>query len=162
MHRGSCWQFQLMTDVVDSATRSRMMAGIKGRNTRPEMLLRQGLHRAGFRFRLHDRRLPGKPDLVFPGRNAVILVHGCFWHGHTCHLFRWPSSRPDWWRAKIEGNRARDAAQREALHAAGWRMLTVWECALMGRTRLPEGEAMARTAEWLRSGQEDLVLEGKA
>lgn len=139
-----------------------MMAGIKGRDTAPEMTLRRGLHARGFRYRLHAKELPGKPDLAFPARRAVILAHGCFWHGHACHLFKWPSSRPDWWRAKIEGNKARDAAQLDALHVAGWRVLTVWECALKGRARLPEGEALTRAAEWLRAGQGDLVLEGRA
>jgi DNA mismatch endonuclease (patch repair protein) len=151
-----------MPDVVTPETRSRMMAGIRGRDTQPEMVLRRGLHRAGFRFRLHDRRLSGKPDLVFPGRSAVIFVHGCFWHGHDCHLFKWPSSRPDWWRAKIDSNKARDATQLAALHGDGWRVLTVWECALKGRTRLPDGEALTCAAEWLQAGQGDLVLRGRA
>ena len=80
-------------DTVTPATRSRMMAGIKGKNTRPELMIRSALHRRGFRFRLHRKDLPGRPDLVFTGRGAVIFVHGCFWHGHDCHLFRWPKSR---------------------------------------------------------------------
>lgn len=141
-----------MADVVDAATRSRMMAGIRGKDTRPEMILRRGLHSRGFRYRLHDRRLPGSPDLVFPGRRAVIFVHGCFWHGHGCHMFRLPATRREFWEAKIEGNRARDEAAEAALLADGWRVLTIWECALKGRERLPVDEVLDRAADWLTNG----------
>jgi len=79
-----------MADIVDPGVRSRMMSGIKGKNTRPELLIRRAIHRRGFRYRLHVRYLPGKPDMVFRAKKAVILIHGCFWHGHHCHLFRWP------------------------------------------------------------------------
>lgn len=128
------------------------MAGIRGKDTRPEMILRRGLHARGYRFRLHVRRLPGSPDLVFPGRRAVIFVHGCFWHGHGCHLFRLPATRQEFWRAKIEGNVARDAAAEGALEADGWRVLTIWECALKGRERLPVEEVLDRAAKWLVNG----------
>src|SRR3546814_10547828 len=94
-----------MADVVSIDVRSRMMSGIRSTNTKPEMILRRGLHAAGFRFRLHDRRLPGKPDLVFPRYSAVLFAHGCFWHGHNCHLFRLPATRTDFWAAKIDRNR---------------------------------------------------------
>lgn len=141
-----------MPDVVDAATRSRMMAGIRGKNTRPEMILRSGLHVRGFRFRLHDRLLPGSPDLVFPRRRAVIFVHGCFWHGHGCHLFRLPATRQEFWSAKIAGNAARDAAAEGALTADGWRVLTIWECALKGRERLPVDAVLDRAAAWLVNG----------
>lgn len=113
-----------------------MMAGIRGKDTKPEMLLRRGLHAMGFRYRLHDRTLPGRPDMVFPGRRAVVLINGCFWHGHDCHLFKWPKSRDAFWRAKIQGNIVRDVRTREQLIAAGWRVLDVWECTLKGRERL--------------------------
>lgn len=89
-----------MTDVVDKATRSRMMAGIKGKDTKPEMLIRSELHRRGFRFRKNVKDLPGKPDIVLPKYRAVIMVNGCFWHGHGCRLFKWPSTRPEFWREK--------------------------------------------------------------
>lgn len=128
------------------------MAGIRGKDTRPEMILRRGLHARGFRFRLHDRRLPGSPDLVFPGRRAVIFVHGCFWHGHDCHLFRLPATRQEFWRTKIESNMTRDAAAEAALLASGWRVLTIWECALRGRTRLPVEIVLDRASEWLVNG----------
>lgn len=129
-----------------------MMSGIRAKDTKPEMILRRGLHAQGFRFRLHDRRLPGSPDLVFSGRRAVIFVHGCFWHGHSCHLFRLPATRPDFWRAKIEGNIRRDEASVAMLSATGWRVLTVWECALKGRQRLPLEVVVDRASDWLISG----------
>jgi DNA mismatch endonuclease (patch repair protein) len=108
-----------MADVVTPDVRSRMMSGIRSTGTRPEMILRRGLHRAGFRYRLHVRNLPGKPDLVFPRYNAVIFAHGCFWHGHDCHLFKWPSTRRDFWQAKIARNRVVDARSEAALTAQG-------------------------------------------
>ncbi len=138
-----------MTDVVDRKTRSRMMAGIRGKDTRPEMLIRQGLHRAGFRYRLHNARLPGRPDLVFSSRHAVILINGCFWHGHPCHLFKWPSTRRHWWRDKINGTRRRDRQAMKQLLIADWRVLTIWECALKGNTRRPLEHVISQTIRWL-------------
>lgn len=138
-------------DVVDAVTRSRMMAGIRGKDTRPELVIRRGLHALGFRYRLHDRALPGQPDLVLPRWRAVIQVHGCFWHGHGCSLFRWPSTRQDFWRAKIGRNVERDAEVEAALDRAGWRVLTVWECAIKGSRRLGADETVTRVAGWLRS-----------
>src|ERR1700710_200975 len=131
-----------MADVVSSEVRSRMMAGIRGTNTAPEMILRCALHAEGFRYRLHDRRLPGKPDMVFSRHHAVIFAHGCFWHGHDCHLFKWPSTRSDFWKAKIERNRVVDARVASELAALGWRCGHVWECALKGRTKLPINEVL--------------------
>ncbi len=149
-----------MPDIVTPEVRSRMMAGIRGRDTRPELVLRQGLHRAGFRYRLHVKGIPGKPDMVFPKHRAVIFAHGCFWHGHDCALFKWPSSRPEFWRTKITGNMARDAKVKESLLAAGWRVLTVWECALKGPGRLAAGDVMARCAAWLRSARQHDEIRG--
>ncbi|WP_321797039.1 very short patch repair endonuclease [Caballeronia sp. J97] len=126
-----------MVDIVDSATRSRMMSGIKGRNTRLEVLIRSLLHRRGFRFRLNVADLPGKPDIVLPKYHAVIFVHGCFWHGHDCRLFKWPKTRPDFWRTKIFRNRQRDEQVLESLLAAGWRVATIWECAIRNRDADP-------------------------
>lgn len=137
-----------------------MMAGIRGKDTRPEMILRRGLHARGFRFRLHDRRLPGSPDMVFARRSAVIFVHGCFWHGHGCHLFRLPRTREEFWRAKIEGNVARDAVAETALVAAGWRVLTIWECALKGRERLPVELLLDKVAAWLAEGPGQKMIAG--
>ncbi|MGH3710677.1 MAG: very short patch repair endonuclease [Brevundimonas sp.] len=149
-----------MPDVVDAATRSRMMSGIRSRHTQPEMLLRRGLHARGIRYRLHARELPGKPDMVFPARKAVLFAHGCFWHGHDCHLFRLPSTRPEFWSAKIERNRAVDERSTAALRAAGWRVGVVWECALKGRTRLPFEEVLDQCEAWIRGTGESLEIHG--
>jgi DNA mismatch endonuclease, patch repair protein len=127
-----------------------MMSGIRAANTQPELRIRKGLHARGFRFRLHAKDVPGKPDLVLPRFHTAILVHGCFWHGHDCHLFRMPSTRPEFWSAKIEANRKRDGIVRSQLDEFGWRYLVIWECALKGRTRLDFDEVMERTASWLR------------
>ena len=147
-------------DTVSSAVRSRMMAAVKGKNTRPELAIRSALHRRGFRFRLHRKDLPGRPDLVFTGRGAVIFVHGCFWHGHDCHLFRWPKSREEFWRDKIGTNIERDRQQRQALAEAGWRIGTVWECALKGKTRLPFDCVVDQCSIWLKSDIKTLEVSG--
>jgi len=140
-----------MTDVLTPEQRSFNMSRIRGRDTKPELLLRRGLHALGFRFRLHRKDLPGRPDLVFPARRAVIFAHGCFWHGHDCPMCRLPATRTSFWQSKIYGNRDRDRRATGALAAAGWRVLVVWECALRGPVRLPEGEALASCASFLRS-----------
>jgi len=149
-----------MTDVVSPEKRSQMMAGIKGKNTKPEIAIRKALFAQGWRYRIHDKRLPGTPDLVFPGRKAVIFVEGCYWHGHDCHLFRLPSSRTEFWAKKIEGNRQRDIRVREELQTLGWRHLTVWECALKGRTRLPFPAVVDTIVEWLESPEPVGEIEG--
>ncbi|MDB5526055.1 MAG: very short patch repair endonuclease [Rhizobium sp.] len=151
-----------MADIVSPEVRSRMMAGIRGKNTKPELTLRRGLHAAGFRFRLHDRTLPGKPDIVFPKYKAVLFAHGCFWHGHDCHLFKWPANRADFWRAKIHRNREVDALASAALQEAGWRQGIVWECALKGKARLPIETVLAECAAWLRSDIPLLEIRGGA
>lgn len=140
-----------MVDVVDAATRSRMMSGIRGRNTKPEILVRRLLHRRGFRFRLDVRELPGRPDIVLPRYRAAIFVHGCFWHGHDCPLFKWPQTRPEFWREKIARNRANDAKALAALAAQGWRIAIVWECAIRGADR-DVGALIEQLETWLRSG----------
>jgi len=123
-----------VADIVDRATRSRMMSGIKGKNTRPEILVRSFLHRQGLRFRLHVRNLPGRPDLVFPRHRAVVQVHGCFWHQHLgCRFAYMPSSNRAFWRAKLRGNSARDSRNDKALRDLGWRVFTVWECEMSNR-----------------------------
>lgn len=151
----------LMADIVSEAVRSRMMSGIRGKNTKPEMLLRKGLHRLGFRFRLHDRKLPGKPDLVFPKYKAVIFAHGCFWHGHDCHLFKWPATRAAFWREKIGRNRIVDQRSEQALNEAGWRYGIVWECALKGKARIPVEDILARCTKWLRQGEGNIEIRGE-
>ncbi|WP_153099918.1 very short patch repair endonuclease [Paraburkholderia hayleyella] len=140
-----------MTDIVDRATRSRMMSGIRSRNTRPEILLRSLLHRRGLRFRLDVRTLPGRPDIVLPRYRAAVFVHGCFWHGHTCPLFKWPQTRPEFWREKISRNRRHDLTAQAALVAQGWRVAVIWECALRGPRCHPE-EVAQRLIDWLQEG----------
>jgi DNA mismatch endonuclease (patch repair protein) len=144
-----------MPDVVPPDVRSRMMSGIRGKDTKPEMLLRSQLHRRGLRFRVHDKRLPGRPDIVFPGRKAVVFVNGCFWHGHDgCKYFKVPETRRDFWQEKIEANRSRDAGSIAALEEKGWRVCVVWECA----TRQRATEAVDAVELWVRSGTGELEV----
>ena len=140
-----------MTDVVSSEKRSQMMSGIRSKDTRPEMIVRRALHARGFRYRLHVKDLPGKPDLVFPRYRSVVMVHGCFWHGHSCHLFKVPSTRTEFWLAKIGRNRERDAEVRQALAGLGWRVLEVWECELRDARKAGYQPVVERIAEWLCS-----------
>ncbi|MCY4061536.1 MAG: very short patch repair endonuclease [Chloroflexi bacterium] len=151
-----------MTDVVDPAKRSQMMAGIGGKNTTPELIIRKGLHARGFRYRLHDRSLPGRPDLVFRRYKAVILVNGCFWHGHGCHLFKWPATRVDFWRQKISDTIERDRQNAIALDRAGWRVLTIWECALKGKARLLLETVIETAACWLLSMEGAMEIKGRS
>lgn len=151
-----------MADVVSKAVRSRMMSGIRSKNTKPELVIRSGLHRRGFRFKLHDRSLPGSPDLVFPKYHAVIFIHGCFWHGHDCHLFKWPKTRPDFWKKKIGRNREVDQVALKKLRAEGWRMLTIWECALKGKTRRDPEMVVDEAAKWLMFGGRQRTIRGRA
>jgi DNA mismatch endonuclease (patch repair protein) len=116
---------------MTSAERSRVMRAVKGKDTKPELIVRSLAHRLGYRFRLHRADLPGRPDLVFPARRAVILVHGCFWHGHDCARgARTPKANRAYWTGKIARNGERDAAVLKKLRALGWRALTLWECEL--------------------------------
>lgn len=120
-----------MVDVVDKQTRSRMMSGIKGKNTKPELLLRRALHARGFRFRLHDRRLPGKPDIVLPKWRVLVEVRGCFWHRHErCPKATTPATNVDFWQKKFLSNVLRDRANADAQVVDGWRVLILWECAI--------------------------------
>lgn len=146
-----------MTDVVDSKTRSRMMSNIRDRNTKPEIKIRQALHAKGFRYRLHDKKLPGKPDLVLPKYGAVIQINGCFWHGHSCPLFKWPSTRIEFWQNKIGGNIKRDQLNTEKLLEQGWRVLIWWEC----NTRKREAFEIAieKAVMWLRGSENFLEIE---
>ncbi|MTW16622.1 DNA mismatch endonuclease Vsr [Rhodoplanes serenus] len=116
-------------DTVDRETRSRMMSRIRGRDTKPEMVVRRLAHRMGYRFRLHRRDLPGRPDLVFPGRRKVIFVHGCYWHRHPgCRFAYSPKSNVDFWSEKFASNVTRDAAVIAQLQTDGWHSLVIWEC----------------------------------
>lgn len=130
-----------------------MMAGIKGKNTKPEMLVRKALFAAGYRFRLHRKDLPGSPDIVLPGRKVAIFVHGCFWHAHHgCRLAKLPATRPEFWSEKLGRNVARDAAALSALRLGGWRVLVVWECFTRQQRDLPA--IAAAISDWLAHGAE--------
>lgn len=126
-----------------------MMAGIKGVNTKPETFIRSGLHRLGLRFRIHVKNLPGKPDVVFPRYRVVVLVHGCFWHGHECHIFKWPSTRREFWMKKITDTRKRDLDNITALHEAGWRVAIIWECETKRASEHRE-RLVDRLANWIK------------
>lgn len=136
------------------------MSGIRGKDTQPEMVLRKALHARGFRYRLHVPDMPGRPDMVFPRHRAVILAHGCFWHGHDCGLFRVPDSRREFWEAKINRNRERDQEVDRKLAADGWRRLAVWECAMRGRGRLERQELISQVVEWLKGSDALLAIRG--
>lgn len=140
-----------MADVVSPEKRSEMMAGIRNKDTKPEMLVRKSLHHRGFRYRLHRKDLPGKPDLFFPQYQAAIFVNGCFWHGHDCKFFKLPKTNADFWKKKIEGNRVRDLANLQKLEDRKIRHHTVWECATRHPIEQFEIE-MDHLAEWLKSG----------
>lgn len=137
------------------------MAGIKGRNTKPEMIVRRGLHALGFRFRLHRRDLPGNPDVVLPRYRAAVFVHGCFWHGHDCALFKWPKTEEAFWREKITGNRERDTAVRVELRSRGWRVLDIWECSIRGRGKLGIEGMLEAATDWIRSGDAEGEVRGR-
>jgi DNA mismatch endonuclease, patch repair protein len=124
------------------------------------MVIRRGLHARGLRFRPQARDLPGRPDLVFPRWQTALLVHGCFWHGHDCHLFRLPATRPDFWASKIAKNRTRDSRDLAALANLGWRTLTVWECAIRGRRRRPEDEVLDHCEAFLKGTALALEIKG--
>lgn len=136
------------------------MSGIRGQDTKPELQVRSILHRAGFRFRLRRKDVPGRPDLVLPRHRTALFVHGCFWHGHTCHLFRMPSTRREFWESKIRTNQARDDHVATALRADGWRRLIVWECALKGRSRLDADVLTDRLCDWLNGAEREGEITG--
>lgn len=137
------------------------MAAIKSRNTKPELLIRRTLHAAGLRYRLYAKHLPGRPDLVFPRHKAVVFVHGCFWHQHDCHLFKWPATRTEFWREKISRNVANDERAISALLETGWRVATVWECALKGPTRPDFADAMQCLIDWIQSDEKIITIRGR-
>jgi DNA mismatch endonuclease, patch repair protein len=132
-----------MADIFSPAKRSEVMARIRAKDTKPEWAVRRAIHTMGFRFRLHDHRLPGRPDIVLPRRRLIVQVKGCFWHGHSCLKGRVPGTNRHYWLPKIERNRARDVRNDRKLRAMGWRVRTVWECRI--RRWTPE-----RLQIWLR------------
>jgi DNA mismatch endonuclease (patch repair protein) len=139
-------------DIVSTSVRSTMMAGIKGKNTKPELIVRKALFAAGFRFRLHRQDLPGAPDIVLPGRKVAVFVHGCFWHRHAgCRFAKLPSSNKEFWKTKLDGNRKRDRKSINSLLALGWRVHIVWECAT--RDPIVTASLGAILAEWIGRGE---------
>jgi len=151
-----------LVDVVDVATRSRMMSGIQGKNTSPELLIRKALHARGFRFRIHAKHLPGKPDLLLPKYKAAVFIHGCFWHGHACRYFKVPQTRPEFWLEKIGKNQIRDGLQENALRVMGWRILIVWECAVRSMKREKSPLLVDLIANWLINGSEYFQIDENA
>ena len=136
------------------------MSSIRSKNTRPEIAVRREMHRRGFRYRLHAKELAGKPDIVLPRFRAVIFVHGCFWHGHSCFLFRMPSTRPGFWKEKIDRNRKNDANAIGALLASGWRVAIVWECALKGKKEAGVSLVADALQRWLKTDDAEMEIFG--
>ncbi|MCL1999904.1 MAG: very short patch repair endonuclease [Planctomycetes bacterium] len=151
-----------MADTMDRVTRSRVMGAICSSNTTPEIMVRRLLYKAGFRFRLHAKNLPGSPDIVLPKYGAVVFVHGCFWHGHDCPSFRLPKTRKMFWQNKIEKNQARDGLAATTLRRDGWRVAVVWECALRGRGRIRPERMEKRLSAWVRGAKKRLEISGRA
>ena len=147
-----------MTDIVTPERRSALMARIRRTGTKPEMVVRRGLHRFGFRYTTDCRTLHGRPDIVFPKYEAAIMVHGCFWHGHNCDMFRLPRTRPDFWLTKISGNRERDRRTIKSLNEKGFRVLVIWECALRGRPPSEIDRVLRNTEKWLLKGQRNKTI----
>lgn len=137
------------------------MAGIKGKDTKPELVIRRALHALGYRYRLHYKKLPGKPDLVFPKYKVAIFIHGCFWHKHSCHLFKWPSTRPQFWKEKIGSNKKRDLENREKILKKGWRVLIIWECALKGKVKVQLKEVVYETEKFLLGPNRFMEIAGE-
>ena len=144
-----------MTDPI----RSKIMRSIKSKDTKPELLVRRGLHKRGFRYRVHVKTIAGRPDIVLPRYRAIVLVNGCFWHGHSCHIFKLPKQEN--WREKIQLNRSRDERNKIVYRDSGWRVLEVWECALFGKTALPTEEVISTAAAWIQFGDCDAEISGK-
>jgi DNA mismatch endonuclease, patch repair protein len=150
-----------MADIVSPEKRSSMMSGIRGKDTKPEIIIRCLLHQFGYRFRLHRKDLPGRPDIVLPKWRTVIFVNGCYWHGHEdCHLFRPPKTRTEFWTNKIENNQARDQRNHTALEDAGWKVLVIWECAVSKKLSLTAEQLEAAIAAALASSESLITIRG--
>lgn len=144
-----------------SPTRSRNMSAIRSRDTKPEMIIRRGLHARGHRFRLHDRKIPGTPDIVLRKFTALVDVRSCFFHGHDCDQFRTPKTRERFWSGKIAQNRLRDLRNLDAQQKLGWRVAIIWECSLRGTGKLGGDAVLDRLTAWLSSGTDFLEIRGK-
>ena len=150
-----------MTDRHHPEIRSKNMAAIRGKDTKPELFIRKLLHANGFRYTLNNSKLAGKPDIVFPKYRAVIFVHGCFWHVHNCPAFKWPSTREEWWKEKLSRNQVRDRKNLKELINQGWRIAIVWECALKGKYRQQPDRLIRQLSDWLKSDRKHLTLSGQ-
>ena len=150
-----------MPDVHDRATRRRNMQAIRGKNTKLEPLLRKALFHEGFRYSLHRKDLPGKPDLVLPKYRAVIQVHGCYWHFHGCDLSKIPDTNSDWWHAKLVATQERDQRNLRALAEKGWRVCEVWECALRGKNKRSLSDVVSSVKNWFNGDSEYLEIAGE-
>lgn len=150
-----------MVDVLTKEQRYLNMSNIKGRDTKPEILIRRGLHARGLRFRLNVKTLPGSPDLVFPRHRVAVFIHGCFWHGHDCPMFHLPETRREFWYRKIVATKVRDAKAEEELFNMGWRVLTIWECSTRGKMRLPRQSLLDRCADFIYSDEKKFTLQGE-
>ncbi|MFN3399254.1 MAG: very short patch repair endonuclease [Ferrovibrio sp.] len=149
-----------MADIVSPEVRSRMMAGIRGKNTKIEVEIRRALFARKLRYRLHDRSLPGRPDIVLSKHKAVILVHGCYWHGHQCDLYKEPKTNADFWIKKIQSNRNRDSKNEEELQQLGWRVAVVWECALRGQGPEAVGDVADKLFAWIMNAGRRIEIRG--
>jgi len=150
-----------MADVHTPEIRSKNMAAIHSADTRPELIIRRYLHAKGYRYRLHVKKMPGNPDMVFRKHSAVIFIHGCFWHRHNCQLFQWPKTRVDFWSKKLNQNADRDQRNTELL-SKEWRVGVIWECALRGRGRLDIQDVVSRISDWLSSDIRNAIVTGNA
>ena len=145
-----------MPDKFSRETRSRMMSGIKNKNTKPELLIRSELFRKGFRYTLHNGKLPGKPDLVLKKYSAAILINGCFWHGHNCKYFKWPKSNQEFWKSKINGNIQNDIIIKEKLRTMGYRICIFWECVTRDEALFYKN--MTKLIKWLHGNRKTLEI----
>jgi len=139
-----------MVDIISPERRSSLMSRIRGKDTKIEVEVRKGLHALGFRYRLGGAGLPGRPDIVLPKYRTVVLVHGCFWHQHDCHLFRLPKTRQDFWKDKVDANRARDQRVLSELSQLGWHVETIWECQLRGEKRATVEQLICKLGQSIR------------
>ncbi|PHI18011.1 very short patch repair endonuclease [Lewinellaceae bacterium SD302] len=150
-----------MADIVSRKKRSKMMANIKGQNTKPEILIRKSLFKLGYRYTLHNRKLPSKPDIYLAKYQVVILVNGCFWHVHDCHLFKLPKTRTEFWQEKLSKNISRDLLNFDKLRKLGFRVAIVWECSLKGKFKLELEDIVNRLDDFIKSDEETICITGQ-